>query len=491
MYTERDRRVMNRMLDFNGVEGEGSAGDFSARRPREKKGERRSMMENRRAPGRRQPVMGFAILMAAAAAAAVLFTGTGEAYAYSSIIGADTGFMYSGWPSFYGGQVNRFVLSQDVYAGDDFCEECSLRFQASFRVQGDPGVTGSDISKYPILRPQQFSPMLQYAYVDWRPFKPLQIIAGRMLTYDPDTFMTMDGAGVRYKYYRDLGVEAFFGMAVRDGWPLGYQSPAFDAPFDPHPPMTLVRAGLFADGGQGFAGRLQYRRAFDGQVEREDVFGTLSIDALRYVILGGSVEYSILLGQLDYGMADIAVPIKNYTAKLSYTYKVPVFTGSSIFNYFGAYPYNEFRMGLAWASGAWKAVEGYYYFRVLSVSASNAFDNGAEVVLKGNLSKIVAGGISLDYSDGYGGTRAAGALDLSFTATKALDLKLEGGGSKFADPLNQGFEGWAAWCGAGANIAVGNGMAVALDLNGSWSTLYGWQALTNMTFMSDFRVGRR
>jgi hypothetical protein len=404
------------------------------------------------------------------------------------MLGSETAFRYSGWPSFYCGTISRTVISEDLFTGNEPCEGCSLRFQASFRLEGDPSICEADSNLFPALK--QISPMLQYAYVAWRPISFIELKAGRMLSYDPDAYMAMDGVTLRFIFLKGVGVEGSFGMAVRDTWPTGYQGPAFQGPVDDQPPMTLVKAALFAEGAEGVAAKIQYRRAFDGQVEREDVGGALTVNVLKYMTLGLAIEYSILLDQIDYAQADVIVPAGDFTVKAAYTRKVPVFVGSSIFNYFSIYPYDEGKFALTWASGAFKSVGASYSFRFLHSGTKLAFDNVAEAWIKARLAPKVDGGLQLSYAEGDGGRRGGASAEVDYYAYRWLQFKFEAGGSKFGDDLQTAFDGWAAFGGAGAEIALGYGTALALDVDGYWDTLYGWRLYGTATFRAVFDFKR-
>jgi hypothetical protein len=420
-----------------------------------------------------------------AAAAFVLAVSVQTAWAQGLLIVPETEFRYSGWPS-QTGLMNRTLVSQDLFLDYGACEDCKVRVQASFRLEADPAITDREASLYPALH--RISPMLQYAYVDYMPAKFVELKAGRIIDYDPDTFMTYDGAAVRFFFVMGVGVEGSFGMAVRESWPMGYQGPLFDGPIADQPPMTLIRAGAFAEGRGGFAGKVLYRRAFDGQIEKEDVSGAFTVETCKYLILGMAAEYSTLLRQLDFVRADAVVPVKDFTVKAAYTRRVPVFTGSSIFNYFGLNPYDEYRLTFGYSSGKLKAVTASYYFRLMQPASKQGYDNGGDASVRGMLAPNVEGGLALGYAEGMESRRGSASVDVTWLPKSWLGVKFGAGGSKFGDSLVKAFDGWSAFGTAGTEFALGYGLSLGLDFNVSWDTLYGVTLYGSGAFKGTFDI---
>jgi hypothetical protein len=407
---------------------------------------------------------------------------------------SESAFRYSDWPSYSGGGAVNTVFVEDLTLDNARCDDCRLTLQAGIRLEANPGIDEQEVAAHPDL--ERAAARLHFAYLDWRPSGGIELRAGRMLTFDPDDFMTFDGVAFKLLTSRKLGIEASFGMAVRERWPLGYQAPAFDGPFFEDRPMTLFRTGIIAEGAGWFSGRVLYRRAFDGQVQKDDVGTSLHLVPFRFFSGTFSAQYSMVAQRLEYVMADGVVPLGPFSATAGYARRSPTFSGSSIFNYFNTSPYDEAHAGVSWASGAWKDVSLRYRLRVLRSDGvylgvlypaggrvivgkaadlgGYSLDQGADLAVRRRITGRLEGGVETSYAEGDGGRRTAGVVDFRFRARPWLVLSCFGGGSKFADDSPRSYEGGAVVAGAGADFAVADHTFILLSIDETWVSFYGW-----------------
>ncbi|MBI5529435.1 MAG: hypothetical protein HY897_24175 [Deltaproteobacteria bacterium] len=423
-------------------------------------------------------------------------------------LGSESAFRYGDWPSYRGGGAVNTVFVEDLTLDNTACDDCRLTLQAGLRLEANPGIDEQEAASYPDL--ERAAARLHFAYLDWRPTGGIQLRAGRMLTFDPDEFMSFDGVSLKLLTSRKLGIEASFGMAVRERWPLGFEAPAFDGLYFEDRPMTLLRTGLVAEGAGWFSGRVFYRRAFDGQVQKDDVGTSVHLVPFPFLSAAFSAQYSMVVQRLEYVMADGAVPLGPFSATAGYARRSPTFAGSSIFNYFNTSPYDEAHAGVSWSSGAWKEVSLRYRFRVLRSDGvylgvlypsggrvivgkaadlgGYAFDQGTDLAVRRRITGRVEGGIETSYAEGDGGRRTTGVVDLRYRAKPWLVLSCSGGGSKFADDSPRTYEGGAVVAGAGADFSVADHTTFSLALDETWVSFYGWNVYATAGVRTGFEL---
>lgn len=447
-------------------------------------------------------------IVIALVAAALLAAMGADARAQAFRLESASSFRYGGWYSNWGGTASDAVFAEDLLLDTPRCTDCRLTLHAGMRLEADAGLGSDEAARF--TRLDRAAARLHYAYLDWQPVTAVEVKAGRMIRYDPDAFLAIDGVALTLMATRRLGVEASFGMAVRERWPLGYQAPALDGVFPEDRPMTMLTTALVAAGAGGFGGRVQYRRAFDGQVQKEDIGAAVHIVPFRVLSASAAIEYSLVLQRLDYVIADGTLPLGSFSLNAGYARRNPTFIGSSIFNWFNVSPYDEARAGVSWAAGGWKNVAIEYRFRVMRADGvylgvidpagrrllvgkspglgGYAYDNGGAVTVRRAITAPLETGLALTYDEGAGGRRASAIADARYRARSWLSFGGTAGGSTFADDSPVSYGGGAVMLGADTEVRVGPDTSFALALDETYVSFYGWMAYATASIKTGFDI---
>lgn len=178
----------------------------------------------------------------------------------------------------------------------------------------------------------------------------LDLRLGRHVLYDGLGFDALDGATARARLVPHVVLEGSAGLAVRRGW-----SDFGPDVYEPDgAPLTEDRGSLVGAAVETrdlgvVQGRASYRRLFDDEVQRADAGLALTVGPLD-----AGVRYDTVFGLWSDLWAGADGELGPLRAGARWRRVTPTFSADSIWNAFGAEPYDAVDGSLGWATGPWR-----------------------------------------------------------------------------------------------------------------------------------------
>jgi len=265
----------------------------------------------------------------------------------------------------------------------------------------------------------------------------LDLRAGRHVLYDALGFDAMDGATARLRLVPRVTFEGSAGLAARQGWsefgPDIYEPDG--AALSSDAGYVLGAAVETRDLSQ-IRARASWRRLFDDEVQRADAGLALAVGPFVGLRADAGVRYDTLFERwvdLWAGVDATAGPLR---AGARWRRVTPTFSADSIWNAFGARPYDALDLSLGAEAGPWRlSIDGGA--RRFDADA-RAADIGARAIRR--LSRDARIGVEGRSGFGYGGERHYGDVfaTLPLPTQAPLSMRLRAGAVQVEAPSGWG-----------------------------------------------------
>lgn len=244
------------------------------------------------------------------------------------------------------------VAGFELITGED------LGFETSMRLYADFGLPSGEAAKIDGVGSQWAD--LMYAFARFRT-GPVELQLGRQTYVDIMDYMAFDGLKVRYLSSLGIGAEAYGGLWVKGGMPLGssvYQPDgtresdqrriAMGAP-SANPALDDVEpvfgAKLLAENIKGFSGSLGYRKAIlGGKTDLERAALELRYGRGRGLNVTTGADYDLMMSRVAQVRALVRYDHPKFAVSAEALRTSPVLSAESIWYYFATAPRDELRL---------------------------------------------------------------------------------------------------------------------------------------------------
>jgi hypothetical protein len=244
----------------------------------------------------------------------------------------------------------------------------ALSARVSMRYQTDLGLPRGLRGSSPLFVDQYNDARLDVAQIQWRPWRPLTLRAGRIWSWTALGPRDLDGASLAARARlgpQNLRLEAHAGrrVSLAYGW---YASSTFDvqglpirddlAPADDAPWLMGLSAGYSFDDLVSVSVALQ-QAVGEARVGDSRAGGALVVTPHARVNLSGHATYHLLMDDLTRAGLELAWRAPGAEGDLSagLERRRPWFDSASIFNVFGANPYDAAYLNYRQPVGPWRA----------------------------------------------------------------------------------------------------------------------------------------
>jgi hypothetical protein len=347
--------------------------------------------------------------------------------------------------------------------------EARLDFRGDLEIGADLGPSPEIQEVLPVDHRARFD--LYVARFDFES-GPVQILAGRHTLVDEIGYDALDGVTARVAAAPYVGVEASAGLGVRRPW-SGFGPDVFtpDGGALPDRAGYVVGGAVYTRDLDLVQARAAYRRQFDAAVQEEQAGVSVDVHPWAPLTLSGGLRWDALFARVSGLRADATVRLSEaLSVRGGYAREVPTFSADSIWNAFGAEPWDDVHGGAWWASGPWR-VAGDGSVRFFYAGPDDVQAPGATAPVQGSAPGTRAAweagarveraiddagdaGVEARFGDGYGGQRHYGDVFAEVPwvfspGRPPLQVRGRLGAVHFddeasADPVLQR-DGWSGW----------------------------------------------
>ncbi len=262
----------------------------------------------------------------------------------------------------------RLALGVFGLEGDDADRDVRVDFDADLEIGADLGPSPETQAALPVDRRARFD--LHRAAFDLA-VGPFSAVVGRHVLVDEVGYDALDGVTARLAVGPSLGLEASGGLAVRRPW-SGFGPDVYtpDGGDLPDRRGHVLGAAVFSRGFAPLQARASWRRLFDDAVQREEAGLAAESRPADWLRLDAGLRYDTVWRRMSGLRADATVRASEAVSVAGgWQRDVPTFSADSIWNAFGAEPWDDVHASTWWADGPW---------RVLADGSVRFFDAGED-----------------------------------------------------------------------------------------------------------------